>query len=264
MPRNPGRHELGQNFLVARSVVDRIVAIASRTTGPLVEWGAGDGALTLPLERLGRPLEAVELDPCRADRLRGRVGPHVCISEGDILRHAPPAGATVVCNVPFHLTTPVLRHLLAGDGWRLAVLLVQWEVAKKRAGVGGTTQLTAQWWPWFEFRLDRRVPAAAFRPRPTVDGGILIIERRAVPLLPADARRDYQNWVRRVFTGRGRSLPEILARAGRVSEARARRLCRDQGIAVGSLPRQLTAPQWTAAYLLCRREPPRMPVDQVQ
>jgi 23S rRNA (adenine-N6)-dimethyltransferase len=258
MSRNDGRHELGQNFLVDRSVVDRIVAIAARTSGPLVDWGAGDGALTVPLARLGRPLEAVEVDPRRADRLRRRVGPHVCISEGDILRHAPPTGATVVCNVPFHLTTPVLRHLLASDGWLLAALLVQWEVAKKRAGVGGTTQLTAQWWPWFDFRLDRRVPAAAFRPRPSVDGGVLVVERRAEPLLPTDARRDYQDWVRRVFTGRGASLPEILTRAGRVSTARARQFCRDQGLAVRSLPRQLSAQQWTAAYRVCRREPSRL------
>src|SRR4051794_35860288 len=106
MPRNAGRHELGQNFLVDPSVVRCIVAIAAQTTGPLVDWGAGDGALTLPLADLDRPLEAVELDPRRVDRLRGRVGPHVCISEGDILRHAPPPGSTVVSNVPFHLTTP--------------------------------------------------------------------------------------------------------------------------------------------------------------
>jgi 23S rRNA (adenine-N6)-dimethyltransferase len=253
MSRHAGRHELGQNCLVDRTVIDRIVAIAAHTTGPLVDWGAGDGALTLPLANLARPLEAVELDPRRADRLRGRVGPHVCISAGDILRHAPPPGATVVSNVPFHLTTPVLRHLLASDGWERAVLLVQWEVAKKRAAVGGTTQLTAQWWPWFDFRLDCRVPAAAFRPRPSVDGGILVIERRAEPLVPTPERRAYQEWVRRVFSGRGSSLPAILARAGGVSEARAQQFCRERRLGARSLPRQLTDRQWADAYLIVRR-----------
>jgi 23S rRNA (adenine-N6)-dimethyltransferase len=250
MPSSPGRHELGQNFLVDRNVIRRIVSLAAQTTGPLVDWGAGDGGLTRPLAALGRPLTAVELDRRHLDRLRGRVGPHVCISEGDILRHAPPAGSTVVSNVPFHLTTPVLRHLLAVDGWCLAVLLVQWEVAKKRAAVGGTTQLTAQWWPWFDFRLDGRVPANAFRPRPSVDGGILVIERRARVLVSRAERRSYQEWVRRVFTGRGKNLPAVMAGAGRVSESRARRFCRDHAVDVASLPRQLTAQQWADAYSL--------------
>jgi hypothetical protein len=41
-----------------------------------------------------------------------------------------------VSNVPFNVTTPVLRHLLAAPGWEPAVLIIQWEVARKRAGVG--------------------------------------------------------------------------------------------------------------------------------
>jgi 23S rRNA (adenine-N6)-dimethyltransferase len=239
--------------LADRSVINRIVRIAANSDGPLVDWGAGDGALTLALATLQRPLEAVELDARRVRRLRGRVGPHVCISEGDILRHAPPPGSTVVSSVPFNLTTPVLRHLLASGGWKLAVLLVQWEVARKRAGVGGTTQLTAQWWPWFDFRLDMRVPAAAFRPRPSVDGGILVVRRRERPLIGQHERRAYQEWVKRVFAGRGNSLVAILVRAGSISPTRARQFCRANALDVRSLPRDLTAGQWADAYRLRRR-----------
>ncbi len=204
--------------------------------------------MTVPLSRLGRPLEGVEIDAVRARSLRRRVGPHVCISEGDILRHAPPVGSTVVSNVPFSLTTPVLRHLLHSPGWVRAVLLVQWEVAKKRAGVGGTTQLTAQWWPWLDFTLDRRVPATAFRPRPSVDGGILVIDRRERPLLPVRQRRGYQAWVRQVFAGPGRGLPDILARTGRLTHAQAAQFCRDQELDPRTLPRDLTVPQWVQAF----------------
>lgn len=133
-PRRPGPHELGQNFLTDRRTIARIVHLAGQSSGPLVEWGTGDGSITLPLSRLGRPLQGVEIDAVRAKNLRRRIGPHVCIAEGDILRHAPPTGSTVVSNVPFSLTTPVLRHLLADQEWVRAVLLIQWEVAKKRAG----------------------------------------------------------------------------------------------------------------------------------
>jgi 23S rRNA (adenine-N6)-dimethyltransferase len=139
----PGPHEVGQNFLRDPAVIARVVALVARTSGPIVEWGTGNGALTRPLAHLRRPLEGIEIDGAKAGRLRGRLGPHVCIVEGDILRHAPPVNSTVVSNIPIHLTTPVLRHLLAGRRWSHAVLIVQWEVARKRAGCGGT-QLTAQ------------------------------------------------------------------------------------------------------------------------
>lgn len=244
----PGPHELGQNFLIDRSAIARIVQLASPTAGPLVEWGAGEGAITLPLSRLGRPLESVEIDTLRVARLRRRVGPHVCVTAGDILRHAPPPGSTVVSNVPFALTTPVLRHLLRRSGWVRAVLLLQWEVARKRAGVGGATQLTAQWWPWLSFTLDRRVPASAFRPRPVVDAGILVIDRRERALLSAAQRPRYQSWVAQVFSGQGRGLAEILARSGRMTRAEAVRLCRSLGLHTRVLPRDLTAEQWVALF----------------
>lgn len=240
----PGRHELGQNFLVDRAVLDRIVRLVRERPGPIVEWGTGNGAITLALGRLGRPLEGIEIDPRRVRELKGRVGPHVCISEGDILRHAPPAGAVLVSNVPFYLTTPVLRHLLRSPRWSSAVLITQWEVARKRAGVGGATQLTAQWWPWYAFGLDRRISSAAFRPRPSVDAALLLISRRTEPLIPDRRRAGYQAWVARVFKSRGREIAEILARNG-VPRDVAAALARHRS---ASLPRDLRAEDWAEAY----------------
>jgi 23S rRNA (adenine-N6)-dimethyltransferase len=105
-------------------------------------------------------------------------GPRVRVVHDDMLRFRLDGVHHVVSNVPFGITTPVLRHLLAQRAWSTAVLLLQWEVARKRAAVGGTTLLTASWWPWYEFALAGRVPSTAFRPRPGVDGGILVVGRR--------------------------------------------------------------------------------------
>lgn len=242
-----GPHELGQNFLADHAVIARIVDLVAARPGPIVEWGAGDGALTIPLAALHRPLTAVEIDPRRAQRLGRRVGPHVCIEAGDILRHAPPPGSVVVANTPFHLTTPILKHLLAEADWVSAVLVTQWEVARKRAGVGGATQLTAQWWPWFTFALDRRIPAGAFRPRPSVDAGLLIVERRIRPLVAPQERRQYQAFVARVFGGRGKGLPAILIRAG-VPAPTAIALAGGAGRRRDVLPRDLDAAAWASAF----------------
>lgn len=176
-----GRHELGQNFLHHPPTVDAIVRLVRATDGPVLEIGAGDGALTRPLAALGRDLLAVELDPHRAHRLARRQ-PGVEVRCADALQ-VPLDRPVVVGNIPFHLTTPLLRRLLHHGSWRHAVLLTQWEVARKRAGVGGRTLLTVQTDPWFEVALHGRVPADAFRPRPSVDGGLLAVTRRDRPLV---------------------------------------------------------------------------------
>ncbi len=92
-------------------------------------------------------------------RLRRSLPAHVDVVHADYLRVPHPRGPhVVVASLPFPLTTAVLRRLLGEREWTHAVLLVQWEVARRRAGVGGATLLTAQWWPWYDFALLRRVP----------------------------------------------------------------------------------------------------------
>src|SRR5699024_12424575 len=56
----------------------------------------------------------------------------------------PATPCVIVGNIPFHLTTAILRKLLHAPAWTDAVLLMQWEVARRRAGVGASTMKTAQ------------------------------------------------------------------------------------------------------------------------
>ncbi|MGI8329255.1 23S ribosomal RNA methyltransferase Erm [Actinomadura scrupuli] len=250
-PYQGGRHELGQNFLTDRSVIGDIDELVARTTGPIVEIGPGDGALTLPLSRQGRPLTAVELDPGAARRLSGRAPGNVTVVCADILRYRLPRHPYVIVgNIPFHLTTSIFRRLLATDHWHTAVLLVQWEVARRRAGVGGASMLTASWWPWYEFELHARVPARSFRPVPSVDGGLLSMSRRATPL--AVDRRRYQDFVKQVFTGRGRGLREILEGTGRLGRRALRDWERRNRVSPQALPKDLTAHQWASLWHLTR------------
>lgn len=238
-PPSGGRHELGQNFLADRAAIATILRCVAETDGPIVELGAGDGALTVPLVSTGRPVTAIELDPRRAAALRARTT--ATVVQGDYLRFPLPAHPhTVVGNIPFHITTATLRTLLAAPGWEAAVLVVQWEVARRRAGIGGASMLTAAWWPWFEFRVRARVPARAFRPAPSVDGAVLTVARRAKPLV--EDLDGYQRFVKRMFTGRGRGVRAILAGAGhRAAAAWAPK---------GALPKDLDAEQWARLWRL--------------
>jgi 23S rRNA (adenine-N6)-dimethyltransferase len=248
MPRSihGGRHELGQNFLIHRPTRRRILSLAGSTSGSILELGAGDGALTRGLAELGRPLTALDIDEHRVRSLRQAL-PGVRVETADATRH-PLTADVVVGNIPFHLTTPILRRLLSTGSWRRAILLTQWEVARKRAGVGGGTMMTAQSAPWFEFALEGRVPAWGFAPQPSVDGGVLSITRRGSPLVPVTERRGYEGFVRAMFTARGGSLDAVLAAASGVTRPRARGALAAVGAANRRLPRDLGPEQWAGLW----------------
>lgn len=245
-----GRHELGQNFLRHRPSIDRIVELVRRTDGPILEIGPGDGALTAGLAELGRPLTLIELDEHRVRRLIRRF-PSAEVIHADVMsvRIDSPV---VVGNLPFHLTTPLLRKLLRHARWDRAILLTQWEVARKRAGVGGGTMLTAQTAPWFEFGLRGRVPAHAFDPMPSVDGGILEVSRRTRPLVPEQDRAGYERFVRRVFTARGRGAAQILRRGIGLPDRAVDSALQRAGLRATALPRDVSPEQWATLWRAVR------------
>jgi 23S rRNA (adenine-N6)-dimethyltransferase len=197
------RRRLGQNFL-RPELAERLVAEAGFRPGELVlEVGAGPGALTLALGQRGAEVVAVEIDPVWAqqlrDRLRGDAHARVRVVEADFLSlPLPTRPFRMIGSLPFGRTTDVLRRLLDDPRVPLerADVIVQWEVACKRAASPPSTLLSTLWAPWWEFRLGPRIPARAFRPVPQVDAGVLVVTRRARPLLPPAMARSYARFVR--------------------------------------------------------------------
>ncbi len=202
-PRDERRRRLGQNFL-RPDLADVLVAEAAFEAGDLVvEIGAGRGACTLALARRGVHVIALERDPHWAEELRRAVRrqgmAHVTVVCGDALRYPMPRRPfRAMGSLPFGATTALLRHLLddRDSGLRRADLVVQWEVARKRAAVPPTTMLSTAWAPWWCFALGRRLPADSFRPVPSVDAAVLRVTRRAPPLLPDHMAGAYAAFVR--------------------------------------------------------------------
>lgn len=248
-----GRHEHGQNYLADHQTIATIARLIERTRGPIIEIGPGRGALTRTLQRLDRPLTAVEIDSGNIGHLRSVLSPTVDIVHADFLSwHLPTHPHVVVGNVPFSLTTAILRKLLHAPGWTGSVLLVQWEVARRRAGVGGATMMTAQWWPWVEFGVQGRVPRTVFRPVPSTDGGLLVMERRSRPLVRRGDRSAYRRFVHSVFTGRGNGIAVIVARLVHEPVPAVKARLAREGIRPSALPKDLSAAQWVALFEAAR------------
>jgi 23S rRNA (adenine-N6)-dimethyltransferase len=236
--RARARRELGQNFLVDPGVARRLVALLDDPV-PVIELGAGSGALTGELLATKHAVTAVEIDPHWVEHLRRRfpAAEVVCCDMREF--HFPRSPHAVAGNLPYGITTTVTKRLLAAPGWSSATLLVQWEVARKRAT--GGTMLNAPWSPWYEFDLFDRVPARSFRPVPSVDGGILRIRRRHTPLLPAAELPGYQRFVEKVFTGPGRGVAGILWNLYRSASC---------GFPPDALPKDLAAADWVRLYTM--------------
>ena len=204
--RDERRRRLGQNFLLA-DVAESFVAGASFAPGELViEIGAGQGACTYALARRGVEVVAIERDPHWAATLRrqARRLPNLSVVEGDALaqrldRLAGDRPYRVVGSLPFGATTAFLRHLFDDPGrapWR-SDLIVQWEVARKRASAPPTTLLSTIWAPWWTFDVVQRIPARAFRPVPAVDAAVLRVTRRTPAILPERLAGGFADFVRR-------------------------------------------------------------------
>jgi 23S rRNA (adenine-N6)-dimethyltransferase len=280
-PRAVRQRVYSQNFLIDRRATEALADGSGVGPGDLVlDIGAGNGLITQALARRGARVVAIERDPALVRRLRARFGPGsgVTVVAGDVLTAPLPAEPfAVVANIPFGITTKILRRLLDPAGQlRRADVIVQAEVARKRGardrghGAGRGTLLNALWEPWFGFGVGQRVPRAAFRPQPRVDGAVLVISRRATPLLNPELRRDYTEFVTAAFTGARPTVASALTRplpgtrpAGR---ARFAQLAGDLGFPAGALPSDLAAEQWAGLFLAARgltgRAGPRPPAGR--
>jgi 23S rRNA (adenine-N6)-dimethyltransferase len=192
--RDTRRRTHGQNFLARDAVVRELLERAELSADDhVLELGAGSGALTLPLARAGARVTAVEPDPVWARQLRSPppyagLARRVQVVRVDLRRlRLPEPPYRVVSNPPFGLTTALLSALLddPARGPQRADLLVQREVAVKRAEQPPGTLRSAAWAPWWSFELGPVVPRAAFRPVPRVDGAWLVVRKRCPALLPA-------------------------------------------------------------------------------
>ncbi|TEU11991.1 MAG: 16S rRNA (adenine(1518)-N(6)/adenine(1519)-N(6))-dimethyltransferase RsmA [Anaerolineales bacterium] len=219
------RKGLGQNFLVSEGALRRIVAAADLEPGDVVlEVGPGLGTLTRLLAQQAQRVIAVELDQQLVEILSRTLAdfPHVEIVQGDILEMEPggpgglgelSSGYKVVANLPYYITSAVLRHLLtARVKPQLVVVTVQREVAQRMiAGPGQMSLLSISVQFYGRPRIVARIPAGAFYPAPKVNSAVVRIDLcESPPVTVTDVDRFFQV-VRAGFGQKRKQLRNALA-----------------------------------------------------
>ena len=204
-PSRSAKRRFGQNFLVDRNVVDRIVAaVAPRSDETIVEIGSGQGALTARLlEATGRVV-AIEFDrelvPFLRTKFAGVANLHLL--EADALTTdfrkaiAPAPRARVVANLPYNIATAILQRLIEQrECLSEMVLMLQREVVDRITAEPGSSErgyLSVLIEAYCEAEKLFDVPPQAFRPVPKVWS--TVVRLRVRPKIAVEVRDEALLW----------------------------------------------------------------------
>lgn len=246
--------DLGQHFLLDSSILDRIVETAHiEKNDTIVEIGPGIGVLTRKLlERAGSVI-AIELDEHLIPLLKEFTGENsklktqdskLAIIQGNALHIAmPSASYKVVANIPYHITSPLLRHLFLESAVlpTSLTLLIQREVAEKICDAKDAGMLTILVGLFGKPRIVANVPPEAFLPPPKVDSAVLHVECFREPLTDTHTMEQIFKLTKAGFGQKRKMLSNTIGRFHEGMELLAR-----ASIDPNRRPQTLSVSEWIA------------------
>lgn len=219
--------KLGQNFVIDRNTVRKIVRLAHvEAADSVIEVGPGLGSLTLGLTETGAHVLAVEIDgrlaqelphtvstmqPHSADRLRVVHSDALALTAEHIGSTTPDV---LVANLPYNVSVPILMHLLELlPGLRRGLVMVQAEVGHRIAAAPGTKEYgspsaKAAWYG--DWRIAGTVSRRIFWPVPGVDSVLVGYEQRTSALGTERERTLTFELINAAFAGRRKMLRQSL------------------------------------------------------
>lgn len=238
------KQSLGQNFLYD----DDLLAALVRESGvgqedDVLEIGPGSGSMTRHLCHAAHQVLSVELDERLIPLLRAFMEQekNFALIHGDVMQlnltevtHDLRKPLSVVANIPYYITTPLITHLLTcGLPLKRLALMVQKEVADKLLSAPGEEgwgmlALRAQFDAHPRLAMD--VPAACFTPAPKVDSAFVVLDMREEPAVQVQSREDFFRVAAAGFALRRKTMANALAAAFRLERTEAAALLNDAGL----------------------------------
>lgn len=249
----PTKKSLGQHWLKDREVLADIADEADITKQDTVlEIGPGLGTLTSELLKRAKKVVAVELDGELAKKLPGQFpGTDLEVVNQDILEfdlRKLPADYVVVANVPYYITSKIIKLLTTSvNKPRAIVLLVQKEVAERlvaRPGDMSILAISAQ--VYAHVRLGSIVPAKLFTPPPKVDSQVVVLEMRSKPMLKIENEKPFFRVVKAGFVARRKKLRSSLSSGLHVSKSEVEEILKKNDISPDVRAQDLTIDEWLA------------------
>lgn len=259
------KKSLGQNFLHDPQALEKVADAAELMPGDTVlEIGPGTGALTEVLAQRVQRVIAVELDRRLEPIMRLTLAPYgnVEVIFDDILNVNLPeliggADYVVVANVPYYITSAILRLLLESPHPpRRIVLTVQLEVAERLiAKPGDMTLLSVSAQFYAKPKIVTRFNKAVFYPRPDVDSAVARLDVYARPPVDVPDADLFFRVVKAGFGQKRKQLKNSVAEGLHIAPEAAAALLEAAGIDPKRRAETLSLPEWAALtrqYALAR------------
>jgi 16S rRNA (adenine1518-N6/adenine1519-N6)-dimethyltransferase len=259
--RKHGLHankKLGQNFLQDPFALASIASAAEITSmDTVLEIGPGLGSLTRYLAESAKKVVAVEIDRNMLPALREVTSAYdnIDIIHGDILKLAPERlveepNYLVVANIPYYITSAIIRHLLENAlKPRRIVLTIQKEVASRICAEPGDLSLLALSVQIYgEPHIVENIPAGAFFPAPKVDSAVLVIDIFPSPKIEPDALDTFFKLIKAGFSQKRKTLRNSLSAGLHISPVFAEEMLNSANIDPRRRAETLSIEEW---QILC-------------
>ena len=184
------KKSLGQNFLIDREVLEKIVSITDIANKEVLEIGPGSGNLTAYiLKQKPKKLYVVEKDDDLAILLKEKFDTEIEIINDDILKvsesNISEQKLSVFGNLPYNISTEILSKWILNIGsnfwFESLVLMFQKEVADRiisefNNSNYGRLSILSSWKLNVKKILD--IKPQSFSPRPKIDSSLLLFTPR--------------------------------------------------------------------------------------
>lgn len=231
-----------QYFLRSPRLIKELVGHSTISKHDTVyDIGAGSGVISSVLATRAKEVVAVEYEPRMASKLRDNMAahPNVRVHQGDFLTmELPKTPYKIFANIPFHLSSPIVRKLTEADHPPTAIyLIVQKQFANKLRSDSDqfTGQLGMMIGPRFTVRIRKKLQRTDFWPHPAVDTVMVELLLRDVPLIPTAKLPAYRTMIAECFAD-----PKKFARLPRTKAA----------LSLEIKPSQMTLDDWVRLFQL--------------
>lgn len=250
---NLPKKSLGQHWLKDKKYLEAVCeAGLVHEHDTILEIGPGLGTLTeMLLQKKAGQVIAVEKDEALAADLAQRLDtPRLKVIPGDILQFdlgQMPANYKVVANIPYYLTSSLIRVLSESKNPpKIIALLVQKEVAERIcAEPGQMSLLSVSAQLYYDCRLGSVVPAEKFSPPPKVDSRIVQMVRKFDKTYQEIDIRQFFRVVKAGFSSRRKTLENSLSAGLRQGKGSVREVLAVNGINPDARAQELSLDQWT-------------------
>ena len=218
---HPFRKKWGQNFLVDRNLLDKIVrTIDPKKSDSILEIGPGEGVLTELIYPIVKEMVAIEIDPMLIEHLKNRESlKGLNIVHGDVLlqdiENLPVKNLVrVIGNIPYNITSPIIFWLIEQlIFWEDAFIMMQKEVAERLSAVVGTKaygRFTVVTGAYLNMEYCFTIPPDVFIPKPKVDSAIIRFTKKENPLISDEKYMRFNKLVSAAFSQRRKMLRNTL------------------------------------------------------